>query len=109
MVGFWIWLFILILPWHPMSTREFLDAGAPAPEENLSDISVLIPARNEADVIKISLTGLKVQGSNFNIILIDDNSTDDTAYLARELLKYNLRIISGKPLEAGLEWQALGS
>ena len=101
MVGLWIWFFILILPWHPMSTREFLDAGAPAPEENLSDISVLIPARNEADVIKISLTGLKVQGSNLNIILIDDNSTDGTAYLARELLKYNLRIISGKPLEPG--------
>ena len=101
MVGLLIWLLILMLPWHPMSTHEFLDAHEPAPEKNLSDISVLIPARNEADVIKISLTAMKVQGRNLKIILIDDNSTDGTADLARELLKYNLRIISGKPLKPG--------
>ena len=53
-----VWLSILLLPWRPWSTRELLDAGSPLPEEDLSDITVLIPARNEAEMIKTTLPAL---------------------------------------------------
>ena len=59
-----IWLIILVLPWRPWWTRETLDAGPPAPAEDLGNITALIPARNEADVIGATLSGLQSQGSD---------------------------------------------
>ncbi len=55
--GLVIWILVLCLPWRPWSTREFLDAATFDAESNkphmpdLSQITVLIPARNEAEVI----------------------------------------------------------
>jgi hopene-associated glycosyltransferase HpnB len=97
-----VWLAVLLLPWRPWDTRQSLDAPpAPPQEEDLSDITVLIPARNEAEVIEASLSGLKPQGAHLNIILIDDRSTDGTAQIAEGMAGKNLRIIPGKPPPAG--------
>ena len=51
-VGAAIWLIILVLPWRPWSTSEFLDGVPAVPQEDLSDITVLIPARNEEEMIQ---------------------------------------------------------
>ena len=97
-----VWLAVLLLPWRPWDTRQSLDAPpAPPQEEDLSDITVLIPARNEAEVIEASLSGLKPQGAHLNIILIDDQSTDGTAQIAEGMDGKNLRIIPGEPPPAG--------
>ena len=59
-----IWLVILLLPWRPWSIRETLDATLGEPAPALSDLTVLIPARNEASVIGEVLAALDAQGSN---------------------------------------------
>ncbi|MGB7066466.1 MAG: glycosyltransferase [Syntrophobacteria bacterium] len=96
-----IWLTILLLPWRPWSTNEVLDVSSPLPEVNLGDITVLIPARNEAVTIKATLPALTAQGRGLNIILIDDQSSDGTGQVARKAVDENLLIIKGKSLPSG--------
>lgn len=49
-------------------------------------ISILIPCRNEAPVIKDTVENiLKVDYKNYEIIVIDDRSTDDTPVVIKEL------------------------
>lgn len=48
-------------------------------------IAIIIPAHNEADYIKSTLISLKNQSHKASkIILVDDNSTDDTSNIAHE-------------------------
>ena len=98
--GLCIWATILLLPWRPWSTRESIDATSTATAD-LSDITILIPARNEAPYIQATLSSASNQGHNHKIILIDDGSTDATATLAGSLQLPNLNIIQGKPLPPG--------
>jgi hopene-associated glycosyltransferase HpnB len=100
-VGAVIWVVILILPWRPWTTREFLDSDTSSPGCDLSDITALIPARNEAEVIRATLKGLQAQGAHLSVILVDDQSTDGTAQRAEAFLKHGLSIVSGEPLPAG--------
>ena len=93
------WIGLLILPWRPWSTREHLDSTAD--RADLSDVSVLIPARNEADVIATTLQSLEEQGDNLTVLLIDDCSSDGTAERARSPLLRRLDIIQGEPLPQG--------
>jgi hopene-associated glycosyltransferase HpnB len=99
-IGAFIWLVILFLPWRPWSTREVLDSTSASPDADLSDITVLIPARNEAEVIGTTLKSLETQGQGLQIVLVDDRSTDGTAMIAKNLGLQNLRLLSGKPLPA---------
>lgn len=96
-----IWLTILLLPWRPWSTCEVLDVSSPLPEVDLGDITVLIPARNEAETIKATLPALTAQGRGLNIILIDDQSSDGTGQVARKAVDENLLIIKGESLPSG--------
>ncbi|HEY8520787.1 MAG TPA: glycosyltransferase [Gammaproteobacteria bacterium] len=76
-----VWLAVLLLPWRPHGTRERLEAAA-APED-LGDVTVLVPARNEAAVLPRTLRGLRRQGPNLAVVVVDDESTDGTAEAAQ--------------------------
>ena len=101
--GFIIWLAILLLPWRPWSTRESLDAIAKLDDVDTSKVTVLIPARDEAEVIADTLNSLLEQGNLGRIILVDDQSEDGTAELARTVIAEDdrLLIIPGQALESG--------
>lgn len=67
-------------------------------------ISVLIPARNEERCIEACITSLAEQEyTNFEVVVLDDGSTDDTPnILRRMLIKYpNLTVLKGSPLPTG--------
>ncbi len=96
-----LWLIILVLPWRPWSTREFLEGVPDDHGEDLSNITVLIPARNEAKVIHKTLSGIRSQGKNVKVILVDDQSEDETAALARNMLDDRSEVVSGMPLPDG--------
>jgi hopene-associated glycosyltransferase HpnB len=66
-------------------------------------VAVVIPARDEADSIAAALNSLLAQNYKgpLSIILVDDNSTDGTGAIARNLNDLRLEIIAGAPLEAG--------
>ncbi len=99
--GLFIWLAILLLPWRPWATTETLDAGPEPADVDLSDITVLIPARNEADSIAQTLTALKQQGHGLKVVLVDDQSTDGTAQQALSVQLEELTIIPGAALPEG--------
>ena len=87
------WCALILLPWRPWSTRERLEApSAEHAQARLNDITVLIPARNESDCIEQTLRDLRAQGSEMRIIVIDDQSSDDTAFKAGLL---GAQVISG--------------
>jgi hopene-associated glycosyltransferase HpnB len=91
-----IWLLILLLPIRVTGTRERLEAGH-TPHADVSDVTVLIPARDEAGTIVRTLNALHEQGRGLAVIVVDDQSSDDTASLAAG---HSLRptVISGDPL-----------
>ena len=97
--GSLLWVALILVPWRPWSTRERLEPGRE--QANLSDVTVLVPARNEAEVLERTLSALAMQGPGLQVILVDDQSSDDTASLALSTLPTGLRVLSGKPLPPG--------
>lgn len=98
-----MWCTILLLPWRPWSRVPAWDADSVphAGKLDLEEITVLIPARNEAAFIQRTLRSLASQGPGLNVILVDDQSTDHTAHLARQVIPQDLTVISGEPLPQG--------
>ncbi|MCB2222531.1 MAG: glycosyltransferase [Actinobacteria bacterium] len=65
-------------------------------------VSLLVPARNEEDVIGRCLEGLLAQDyPNVEIVVMDDNSTDRTAEIVEGCGDPRVRLRSGAPLRAG--------
>ena len=95
------WVAVLLAPWRPWDTGEGLEAVGDSFKKNLRDITVLIPARNEAAFIGRTLAALRSQGNGFLTILIDDRSSDGTAALAQSSLIPGLTILNGSQLPAG--------
>ena len=95
------WLVMLLLPWQPWRNRETLTVANPATHADLSDISVIIPARNEAGQICRTLQALAEQGENLHVIVVADQSQDDTANQARSFQHLELSVIDGLPLPKG--------
>jgi hopene-associated glycosyltransferase HpnB len=95
-----IWLVLLLLPWQPWRCREVLEAEAGAAED-LSDVTVLIPARNEAAVIGTTLSALAEQGGNLKVIVVDDGSGDGTGAIASRFPGLNVTVLTGTPLPDG--------
>lgn len=63
-------------------------------DQNNPTITVVIPAYNEEKLIKKTLRALKQQTyKNFEIIIVDNNSTDNTAVVAKS---YNAQVVLEK-------------
>ncbi len=93
-----IWLVTALLPWQAWRNREIL-VGDSTLSVDLKEITVVIPARNEATVIANTLSAFK--GVELPIILIDDDSSDATVTVAQEVGLKNLKIIHSSPLPQG--------
>lgn len=98
--GLFIWAAVLALPWQPWRMREQLDSAGDQ-SADLRDVTVLIPARNEAAVIADVLCALGRQGRGLRVVLINDQSTDSTLAAARRAGLENLAIVDGKPPPPG--------
>jgi len=84
-----------------LAVRRF-DEYAPPPE--FPRLSVLVPARNEAHNIEACVLSLLNQDYlNFEVLVLDDHSTDETRALAKRLAERDdrLRILDGRPLPPG--------
>ncbi|SKB12966.1 Hopene-associated glycosyltransferase HpnB [Planktothrix sp. PCC 11201] len=75
---------------------------------NYPSVAIIVPARNEAELISTSLRSLLNQNypGSFSIILVDDQSNDETANIAQETAQSlnqtdRLNIITSQPLPAG--------
>ena len=93
----------------PAASKEALDhngqpSPADAPHSHKPQISVLVPARNEAARIGPCLSALLASAHvDIEIIVLDDGSTDDTSAVAAAVAAGDprARILSGQPLPEG--------
>src|SRR5882724_5793014 len=73
--------------------------------QNLAKVSIIVPARNEASNIGKCLNSLlSLEYPEFDITIVDDGSSDDTADIAREVSKHSkikVQIIRNDSLPAG--------
>lgn len=101
------WLAVLVLPRQAHRTAERIcAASAPA---DLSDVAVLIPARNEAEHLASTLASLTRQGHNVRVIVVDDRSEDATASIAASFARdardteagIAVEVLAGAPLPDG--------
>jgi hopene-associated glycosyltransferase HpnB len=99
--GSLLWVALILVPWRPWSTKERLEPEGEGVARDISDVTVLIPARNEAAVIERTLAALENQGPGLRVILVDDQSTDETAALAVAALSPGLEVCKGSPLPPG--------
>ncbi|MFP4296829.1 MAG: glycosyltransferase [Spirulinaceae cyanobacterium] len=100
-----IWLF-LILFWG-----GFWRCNVILPDRDLvrsPTVCAIVPARNEADVLPMTLRSLLQQDypGFYSVILVDDHSTDNTAEVAQEVAtnlgkRDRLQILTAKPLPPG--------
>ncbi|MCA2653323.1 glycosyltransferase [Microcystis sp. M061S2] len=102
-----IWLYLILARGQFWLSNQKINPVT-SPLKNYPKVSAIIPARNEADVLPISLTSLFNQDyqGEFSIILIDDKSSDDTGTVAQEIADQShksdqITIISGQALEIG--------
>jgi len=93
-----VWLLTALLPWQSWRNREVLE-GDTRFAVDLSDITVVIPARNEASVIARTLSAFK--GMDLALILVNDDSDDATTAIAKEVGLKNLQIIDSAALPEG--------
>jgi hopene-associated glycosyltransferase HpnB len=99
--GLGIWAAVLLVPWRPWSTREALDAVRHDRNGDLASVTVLIPARDEAETIAQTIRAAAAQGKNHSIVVIDDQSADGTAARANTAGAEHLIIVPGEPLPPG--------
>jgi hopene-associated glycosyltransferase HpnB len=93
-----IWIYLLTLRgqfWRTDVRLENLPWGGPWPT-----VVIIIPARNEADLIATVLSSLLAQdyAGEFRIYLVDDQSDDGTATIAQAISTDRLHIITAQPL-----------
>jgi hopene-associated glycosyltransferase HpnB len=96
------WLAVLVAPHRPHRIRERLEADPAAPDD-LSAVTVLIPARDEAELIGRTIAALGAQGRGLEVVVVDDQSSDGTREVAQHAAAPTLplRVIAGQPLPAG--------
>jgi len=102
-------IWIGLISWRGQFWRT--DQQLEVAETDLKDlpaVCAVIPARNEAELLPITLRSLLVQDypGSFTVFLVDDHSTDGTAQVAKETaqalaLDQQLQIIAAKPLPSG--------
>lgn len=96
------WLAVLLLPWQPWRLREQLIPAltqSPSPA-TLADVRVLIPARNESALLGRTLAGVLAQGPEIRVVVVDDESDDDTACIA-ESAGERVTVVRGTPPPVG--------
>lgn len=97
-----IWVYLVFARGGFWLGRERDDAPVVLPTA-LPSVAIVVPARNEADGIAQSVTSLLGQDYQASLVIVDDNSDDGTADIARAAAAKlgaaeRLTIVTGQPL-----------
>lgn len=100
-----IWAYLLLGHGNFWRIDRFLPWRAQALSVPVSVVAV-VPARNEADVVAECIASLLSQTIPIRVVLVDDNSTDGTADVARAAARASqkdgqLTVVAGSPLPRG--------
>jgi hopene-associated glycosyltransferase HpnB len=102
-----IWIILLCFRGQFWQADQKLEASA-TELKVLPSVCAVIPARNEAELLPISLRSLFLQDylGTLSVILVDDQSTDGTGNVAQKVAEdldksWQLNVISSQPLPSG--------
>lgn len=96
-----------LLGWRGQFWRADQRLDEQATQSVWPSVAVVIPARNEADLLPVTLRSLLKQDyPNVTVIIVDDHSTDGTSGVARSVAQeldksWQLDIVSAEPLPPG--------
>jgi hopene-associated glycosyltransferase HpnB len=100
-----VWLYLILLHGQFWQSGPSLGALRPAATP---PVAIVVPARDEAEVIVATLRSLLAQdyAGTFQVVLVDDGSTDGTGGMARAMNMPRvpiprLRVVDGTPPPAG--------
>lgn len=99
-IGFFLAVFLLTA----LKNGFFYPRLTVSPPHDNPRVSICIPARNEAAVIERTVASWLAQSSrNFELLILDDQSTDNTAAILHDYAQIDgrLHVLSGQPLPAG--------
>lgn len=106
-LSLFIWIYLILFRGGYWLSNQKLELN-PKLYSFYPSICAIIPARNEADTIPISLPSLLNQNylGNISIVLVDDQSTDGTGDLALEISRnlnqsQRINVLQGEPLPLG--------
>jgi hopene-associated glycosyltransferase HpnB len=90
------WVYLLAAHGGYWRTDQRLPAGAPGTQD-WPRVTAVIPARNEAEVLGLTLPTLLAQAypGSFEVVLVDDESSDGTAQVAVALGRRGARAAQG--------------
>ncbi len=101
-----IWIFLLLFRGGFWLANQRIETTVEL--DNYPTVWAVVPARDEAEAIALSLTSLLNQNylGEFSVVLVDDNSCDRTSEIALSTAEKlgkssSLKILSGKPLATG--------
>lgn len=89
-----LWLAVLLAPWQPWRCRERLEPG-PDTGVAFDDLTVLIPARDEASLVGATFAALVRAAPGAAVVLVDDESRDGTAAIALASGLSHLTVVRG--------------
>jgi chlorobactene glucosyltransferase len=95
-----LWVIVIPLAWRAeRAYQEMEELKAESNSIAMPNLSVIIPARNEAEVLPALLNSLKEQHypSSLEVIVVDDNSQDDTAKIAESFGAKVIRLTELSP------------
>ena len=97
------WVYLLAAHGGYWRTDQRLPSARGEPAGGWPSVTAVIPARNEAAVLPGTLPTLLAQEypGSFDVILVDDESSDGTASVAAEIGGPLLRVVQGTPPPAG--------
>ena len=102
-VGLISWLGVLLHPARPWDLHPEGDNLTLPEPSSWPEVCVLVPARDEAAVLPLTLSALLAQDypGRWRVVLVDDRSMDGTADVARGHDSDRLVVVEGAPLPAG--------
>jgi len=99
------WTYFLVLISWSISKSPKLEWTARYRIKSKPKVSIIVPARNEEGTILICLQSLLSQDyDNYEVIAIDDSSTDKTPSIISELSQKNHRLIAVKAPSRPEDW-----
>jgi hypothetical protein len=101
-LGVWVLGILLVVCAHVLLNLRWF-RRAPAPGARTLPVSILIPARNEAAQIEAAVRAACAQISEVEVVVLDDQSTDETGRILSRLEREcpRLRVVRGAPLPEG--------
>jgi hopene-associated glycosyltransferase HpnB len=99
-----VWIYLIFA--HHAFWRSRPEIAPAAPEE-FPDVDIIVPARDERETIVAAIGSLLAQDypGHFRLIMVDDNSSDDTSQLAGSAANLEvIRLYSKPPGWSGKLW-----